>query len=400
MVLGVVGSALMGRLPDDPRLARWAKTLEDLGWSGWIADSNLRLVWTSSESDQFLGSPTEEEMGYGRHVLEAFMQEAWLRIATPDSQVQIFQEVVPFIIGEARAQGVEPSGIVPPYLAPLLDQMEPKPIPSVVPTSFEYADPSGDPDIPPYRVHMMLMAIHDERDERIGLMGLAYMAVRPTLVSLLVRGEQAMYERMARLVQPQARQAAILFCDLQGSAELSRKLPTAAYFRLIRRLWTDIDKTIADNYGIVGKHAGDGASAFFLVEDLGSRSAAAAAAIHAARTIHHRSSVVSKDLLENPCLMRVGLHWGDTIYLGQLVPGGRLDITALGDAVNECARIEECATSDTTLASKELIERLNPDDAAATGIDLDRISYQLVSELPAVSEKAKRDIGSFAVAEL
>lgn len=242
--------------------------------------------------------------------------------------------------------------------------------------------------------------IHDERDERIGLLGLSYMGFRPTLVSLLARGDQAMYERMARLMQPQARQAAILFCDLQGSAELSRKMPTAAYFRLIRALWTDIDRAVAQNYGIVGKHAGDGASAFFLVDDLGSRSAAAAAAIQAARAVHQRAAVVSEDFVATPCLMRVGIHWGDTIYLGQLVPGGRLDLTALGDAVNECSRIEECAPSGRTLASKEILERLSSDDAAETGIDLERLSYRLVSEVPTASEKAKRDIGSLAVVEI
>jgi class 3 adenylate cyclase len=389
----------MGRPPEDLRLAQWAKAMEDLGWAGWIADSNSRLVWTSSESDQFLGSPTEEEMGYGKHILEAFTQEAWLRITTPETQIRLFQEIVPFVLSDLVERGLPPPDTLPPHLAALLRHVEPQPIPVVLPTSFDYVDPQGGGDIPPYRVHLLVMAIHDERDERIGLMGISYMGFRPTLVSLLARGDQAMYERMARLMQPQARQAAILFCDLQGSAELSRKLPTAAYFRLIRRLWTDIDNAVAENYGIVGKHAGDGASAFFLVDDLGSRSAAAASAIRTARMIHERSAGVSRDL-DRTCSMRVGLHWGDTIYLGQLVPGGRLDITALGDAVNECARIEECAPSGGTLASKEVVERLSVEEAEAGGIDLERISFRLISELPAASEKAKRDIGGFAVADL
>jgi class 3 adenylate cyclase len=390
----------VGRLPEDLRLAQWAKAIEDLGWAAWLVDSDFRLVWTSSESDQFLGSPTEEELGYGRHIVEAFTQEAWLRITTPEGQLQVFQEVVPYLLSKVEGSQADLWERAPTHLAALLDQIHRKPMPAVFSTSFDYVDPRGGPDEPPYRVDLLIMPIHDEHDQRIGILGISYMGVRPTLVSLLARGQHEMYERMARLVQPKARQAAILFCDLQGSAELSRKLPTAAYFRLIRRLWTDIDTTVADNYGIVGKHAGDGASAFFLVEDLGSPSATAAAAIATARTIHERSAAVSKDVLASPCVMRVGLHWGDTIYLGQLVPGGRLDITALGDAVNECARIEECATSGTTLASKELIERLDADHAAATGLDLERISYRLVSELPVVSEKARRDIGGFAVAEV
>lgn len=61
------------------------------------------------------------------------------------------------------------------------------------------------------------------------------------------------------------------------------------------------------------------------------------------------------------------------MYIGQLVPGGRLDITALGDTVNECARIQDCAEPHQTLASKQLIEQLLPDDGATFGIDADEI---------------------------
>jgi class 3 adenylate cyclase len=38
-------------------------------------------------------------------------------------------------------------------------------------------------------------------------------------------------------------------------------------------------------------------------------------------------------------------------------------VTALGDEVNEAARIEACASGGRMLASKTLIERLDPNDA-------------------------------------
>ncbi len=98
--------------------------------------------------------------------------------------------------------------------------------------------------------------------------------------------------------------------------------------------------------------------------------------------------------------MRVGLHWGSSIYIGQLVPGGRLDVTALGDAVNECARIQECADPHETLASKELVERLTDDDKAALGIDPEKVRYRPVSQLPTVTEKAAAAAGAIPVTTL
>ena len=52
---------------------------------------------------------------------------------------------------------------------------------------------------------------------------------------------------------------------------------------------------VGSHHGIVGKHAGDGASAYFLVDDLGSASRAADAAIRTAHGIHERSEAVFGD---------------------------------------------------------------------------------------------------------
>jgi class 3 adenylate cyclase len=221
--------------------------------------------------------------------------------------------------------------------------------------------------------------------------------MNPNLMALLVRGDQAMYQRMARLVEPARRETAVLFCDLHRSVALSRTVSTATYFRLIRELWTAIDATVAGNSGIVGKHAGDGASAFFLVDDLGSESAAAAAAIRTARRIHDLSGEVFGDVLEEPCRMKVGMHWGASVYMGQLVPGGRLDVTALGDEVNEAARIQECAGPHESLASKQLVERLSAQDAASLGLDLEKLTYQLVGDRDGVTDKARTDAGMVPV---
>jgi class 3 adenylate cyclase len=87
------------------------------------------------------------------------------------------------------------------------------------------------------------------------------------------------------------------------------------------------------------------------------------------------------------------------LYMGQLVTGGRLEVTALGDAVNECARIQETARDGDILASKSVIEHLTDEDAAAVGVAPDRMLYQTVAELDP-PDKAKRDAGGIPVTSI
>lgn len=166
------------------------------------------------------------------------------------------------------------------------------------------------------------------------------------------------------------------------------------------------DAAIASNGGVVGRHAGDGVSGFFLLSDGDSASEVAASAVRAAREI--QDQVFAKleaaggeaGIEPDQFGMNIGLHWGASLYMGQLVPGGRLDVTALGDSVNECARIEEAAQGGSFLASKQLIEQISESDAESLGIDLDHLLYKPISEMDNVSEKAIRDAGLIPVTRL
>jgi len=213
---------------------------------------------------------------------------------------------------------------------------------------------------------------------------------------------------MARLAKPGRHAAAVLFADVQSSGVLSRRLPSAVYFRLVRSLITAIDGVVVAHEGVVGRHAGDGVTAFFLVDDLGSASRTARAAIEAAREIRNAVREAAAEVegesdglvTAESLRVNVGLHWGGSLYMGQLVTGGRLEVTALGDAVNECARIQESARDGQVLVSKALLESLDGADAAALDLDPDALSYACVADLPNASEKAIRDAGQIAVAAL
>ena len=382
-------------------LASWIELLEEIEAAALVIDSDWRLVWVSKYWKGFLGEQDDAKVGVGKHIAECILSDVWRLRMTEESQVRMFLDIAPYFVDELRRQGMELTELV--TMEPLKDlvgQIEAQEMPYVFATHFDYTEPGAPDELKPYRVDAIASRIHDDEGNLIGCWVGSDMHVRPNLIALLARGDQEMYERMANLVKPSSRQAAIMFCDVVGSTDLSRQLASAAYFKLVRKLWTGIDGAVAHNRGVIGKHAGDGASAFFLIDDLGSPSAAAAAAIRTAREIHEVSAATFAEALDSPCIMRVGLHWGGTLYMGQLIPGGRLDVTALGDEVNECFRIQEIAATDQTLASKQLVEQLTADDAAGLGIDTEKLSYTTISEFPNVSEKATRDAGTIAVASV
>ena len=378
----------------DERMAELVRMLKESRWSTLAIDREFNLVWISDSLKEFMEEPDDRKIGVGQHVLNAMTSEVWLRSATPESAMQMFTDVAPFLVELYRRRGEELPPIPEPF-RDLMIEIEPRPLQDAVLTGFEYV--SSTPEIPNRPVKMLFVQIKDDDGDFAGVILFCFIDISPNLVSLLARGEESMYERMAKLVDPGTRQAAVLFCDLAGSGRLSRQLSSATYFRLVRQLWTGIDQTVADNDGIIGKHAGDGASAYFLVDDLGSPSKAAHAAVASARRIHELSAQTFAEVMDGPCVMRIGIHWGGSLYMGQLVPGGRLDVTALGDEVIECARIQESAEENTTLASKQLLEQLTDDDAASLGIDLEKLHYAPLADLSGANEKAARDAGGVAV---
>ena len=381
-----------GTVPDDPRLAGIAATLTKTRGAAALCDSRWNLVWVSQELKRLLNQWDEDKLGYGKHVIEAYMSEAWSSGVTPESQMSLLVEEFPLLIhdtpggkkglAEALKRAVRMWSAPPDWVGDteisdeacelLVEQMEEVVPPPLWTTTFEFLQGS----LPPLRVAEVHVRILDEDGAFVGTAIMYEPALSAAVMTLVARGDEDMFERMTRLVDPRRRQAVVLFADLQDSSVLSRRLPSAAYFKLICELTTAMDEVVARRTGIVGKHAGDGVTAFFLADDLGSPSAAARAAVEAARDMlvagRDAAKRVSEDTgLVDPddCRMNVGLHWGGTLYMGQLVTGGRLQVTALGDAVNEAAPIQESAPDRAVLSSKARVEHLADGDAAALRID-------------------------------
>jgi class 3 adenylate cyclase len=391
-----------------PHLSHWVEQLERSRWPGWIVDENFTLCYVSTELRQFmeqsLGHEADDEaMGIGHSMLQALFHDAWRSCVSPESLLDLMPRAMSYLKGEFGFSDEEARALVPEVLWPFYEAAEAETGFGVLSERFIYTVP-GLPDL---AVEFLLFAIRDPNDGRfMGAGCVSQMGLRPTLVSLLARGDEGMYERMANLQEPRRCQGAILFADLQGSTRLSRSLPTSSYFNLIRSLATAMDNAIASNGGVVGKHAGDGVSGFFLISEDEDSSQIASCAIAAAREIRSaaRSAIeaLSKDTELDPSDfgMNVGLHWGASLFVGQLVPGGRLDITALGDSVNECARIQEAASDGEFLVSKHFLEHLPEEAATAAGVNMDAVVYKTVAEMQGVSTKAVRDAGSIPVTRI
>jgi class 3 adenylate cyclase len=208
--------------------------------------------------------------------------------------------------------------------------------------------------------------------------------------------------RMRAVERADRHPGAILMADVEASTLLGRSMSSARYFAFGRRLVRAADRCIIEAGGIVGRHAGDGVVAFFLAETMGSESAAARACISAARDLRSAlpAVIARSELSDSEVSLRFGLHWGATPYMGWILTGGRSEVTALGDEVNETARIEACATGSKTLASKALLERLDHDDADALDLDLAHTSYTQLADLPTATDKARRDAPSISVSEV
>ena len=375
------------------------EVIEETRWAAHISDREWTLRWVSPELRRLLGEPSDEDLGIGRHVMEAGHLPAWRGGATEESARRVFELDLPKMVDgtpggrEALAEMLDDSE------RGWLNGLEPEPIPPAWTSVLEFLQG----DLPPARVRILTLRL-GTGDEPQGIVRLYGSALPARVLALVGRGDEELFERMARLLAPARREAAVLFADLQASGTIARRLPTAAFFELIRALTTAIDGQILNGRGIVGKHAGDGVTGFFTAEEHGSASTAVRKAIEAARSIGDVAREVAQRQVDpldpSDCLMNVGIHWGDRLFMGQVVTGGRIEVTALGDEVNECARMEQAASDGEVLASKQAIERLDPEDAEALGLDPARLTYRTLAERGETPEKAVRDAGGIAVTDV
>ncbi len=390
-------------LPDDPVLAAWSSGLNDAGYCAVVVDAAWRIVFATDDmrrtwlvSDPALISPV------GWHYLGremTAMREGRDGALTLEQQTSFVDFMFPYVLGTQEGNREILRRAVPPELRDRVDAAEARVLPPVMTwrtDRIRFAGSGGGSLNTQIRL----------ADESGNVAGVAILSKPAAGMSQLWAAtgmaDLDHLDRTRQVERADRRPAAILMADLESSTPLARRLSTAQYFAFGRRLVRAADRCVVEHGGIVGRHAGDGAVAFFLAETAGSESAAAAACIGAGRALRDalgdvaaRSGVPADDVS-----LRFGLHWGATSYVGRIATVGRSEVTALGDEVNEAARIEACAAGGRMLASKQLVERLDRSDAQALGLDPAHATYTLLADLATATDKARRDAPAIAVRDV
>lgn len=391
-------------LPEHPLLAAWASALNDAGYWADILDAKWRWVFRTDEmllSDMDMQAPATPPIGShffsaeARRFFAAMVGGAW---ASPEARRAWFLKAGCYVLAGTSGGPEELRRLVDPELADLVDQLQPQDLPPIWTNRSEFRTAGAE-----VAGSAVWIRIDDADGQRVGVCVMPKPAAGMShLARAAATADLAHLERLRVVERPDRRPAAILMADLEASSPLARRLSTAQYFAFGRRRVRTADRCIIDAGGIVGPHAGDGVLAFFLADTTGSESAAARACITAARALRDTLPHVAarSELPGAEVSLRFGLHWGAMLYMGRILTGGRSEVVALGDEVNEAARIEACATGGRTLASKSLLERLNRTAADALGLDTLHTTYTPLADLSTATDKARRDAPSIAVCEV
>jgi class 3 adenylate cyclase len=389
-------------LPDEPALADVARALRDTGQWGWVVDHEWRWAYVTDELRLTFGAYEElASFAIGAHCFgpESMRASKRWRFGSNTTELQrvTFAGLGPFVLADTPGGRDALRELVDPLLRDMVDDLSPL---DAAALSFASAGTGLGRTT---GVPLAALRIRDAAGRLAGTAMIAKPAAgMATIATMTSMGDLRHFERMQQVAAAGRRPAAVLFADLEGSSALAKRLSTASYFSLGRRLVHAADQCVVDAGGLVGRHVGDGVVAFFLTETAGSDSAAARACIATARAVRAAAREVAgrSNLQPDDAVMRFGLHWGSTLYVGNIATAGRTEVTALGDEVNDAARIEACATGGRVLASKALIERLDPTDAAALGIDPDGVTYTPLADLDTATDKARRDAPALAVCDV
>src|SRR4051812_31104480 len=248
----------------------------------------------------------------GAHLFGAEFLDAALKWPTwtLDTARRMFAAMGPWVLADAPGGSEQLRESVDPRLLDLLDRLAPAEEAAAL--AYE-TDGSAMGGRVLYDLKVLVERIRDASGRTVGTHVLFTTAVGMSTVGVAAAiGDLGHFERMQSVANAERRPAAVLFADLEGSSALARRLSTASYFTLIRRLARTADQCVIGAGGLVGRHAGDGVVAFFLVETIGSESAAARACIEASRALGGALPEVAtrSGLQVEDVVLRFGLHWG------------------------------------------------------------------------------------------
>jgi adenylate cyclase len=198
----------------------------------------------------------------------------------------------------------------------------------------------------------------------VGLTAVTCMAASARSVALVadVAREQRRRERLGRYFSPEVaalladrgegaatgeeREITILFSDLRGFTALSERLGGPEVVAILNQVDEALVEAVFEHGGTLDKYLGDGIMAYF--------GAPIATPDHAARGVHCAIAMQARlselnrrrtALGQPPLQMGIGVHTGLAV-LGDIGAPRRREYTAIGDAVNVAARIQQATRTE------------------------------------------------------
>lgn len=170
--------------------------------------------------------------------------------------------------------------------------------------------------------------------------------LRPTkdigVVPLLSpRVDAAFVHNKRRLHPGEERFIVSMFVDMRGSTQMAAEQLPFDTVLVVNRFLGAVSQAVTQAGGKVNQYLGDGLLALFGIET--DRRRACRQALRAAAMIGGNIRRLNRELAEverSPVRFGVGIHGGDVI-IGDIGYGDNIAFTALGDAVNVAARLQE-----------------------------------------------------------
>jgi adenylate cyclase len=155
----------------------------------------------------------------------------------------------------------------------------------------------------------------------------------------------------------------MLFIDIRGSTELSKKMSPTEFSRLINRFYAASTKVIIEEDGLVEKLAGDAVAAFW--------GAGFAGPNYVRRTLKVAQNL-SRAMAQQKIPVGIGVHFGIAYFGAMGTAEGLTDISAKGDEVNTAARLASKAAIGEIIVSEQALE-----EAGIDGSELESRSLEL-----------------------
>jgi len=234
------------------------------------------------------------------------------------------------------------------------------------------------------------------------------------MLNLLARRDEVIRSLLCHRL-PVLSQLAVLVTDLQSSVKICSELPPEEYFQLINEIWAAMAPIFRKYHATIGKHAGDGMLYYFLPQPDSDHMFNALQCAHSIRQEMVRISKswqLSKNW-HNELYLNTGVHEGQE-WLGTFQSSTSVEFVALGDTINQAARISEFARYGSIWASKNLVSKLPHELREKVRYGVHRrsndgretfvaSSYAMVSSLleqSGANSKKLRDIATLAITEV